>query len=844
MASPEDSGSPLSPRTVVLHAMISTQFQALQRQMDEMRIDVRRLEGDSSSEIDYRRRRRRDRRGGREDEGHGERRNRYEEEEGRGERRGRREEDEYEGGYGRGRYEEDDFEGGREGGGRERGGRGDRRREDRLEGVKIKVPTFLGLNNPEAYHEWELKMEQVFECQHYSEEKKVKVAALEFKEYAMVWWDQIQKERRRYGEEVVNTWGEMKRVMRRRFVPSSYQRDVHNKLQRLTQGNKSVDEYFKEMELALLRSNFHEDREATMARFLHGLNPEIQDIVELQPYYPPNTWKDKSKKEGNATKEIVPSSKEAVGTTKSQGKQPLDPNQRSRDIKCFKCLGRGHIASQCPTRRTMMVLNGDIESQSESASDEEHDNEGDLNMPDGDLLMRRLKEKIDQEKKEVTAETIDSSQVKKNDRKDQKKSYFVTKSEVKHALVTRQPMYLLLCQSFCLNSTAIDKASMPQNLKDFLNEFNDVFPEEVPSGLPPLRGIEHHIDLIPGASLPNRPAYRSNPQETNEIQKQVEEFMHKGWVQESLSPCAVPVILVPKKNGAWRMCTDCRAVNNITVKYRHPIPRLDDLLEELHGACIFSKVDLKSGYHQIRIREGDEWKTAFKTKYGLYEWMVMPFGLTNAPSTFMRLMNHVLRDFLGKFVVVSNGVHVDPEKIKAIQEWPTPKSTTDGQGKLNKRHAKWVEFLEQFPYVVKHKKGKANVVADALSRRHALIATLETKLLGLECVKGLYEHDPDFATHYAKCMNSAHEGYYRHEGFLFKDKRLCIPKSSVRDLLLREAHEGGLMGHFGSQKTLDILHDHFYWPHMRRDVQLLNELSPRPCLMDFTLHCPSLIHHG
>src|SRR5215212_7229359 len=210
--------------------------------------------------------------------------------------------------------------------------------------------------------------------------------------------------------------------------------------------------------------------------------------------------------------------------------------------------------------------------------------------------------------------------------------------------------YVLICKG--LSSETNDLTNIPSSLLSLLKEFQDVFPDELPHGLPPLRGIEHRIDLIPGAPLPNRAAYRTNPKDTKEIQRQIQDLLTKGYVREILSPCAVPVILVPKPDETQRMCMDCRPINAITVRYRHPIPRLDDMLDELRGATIFSKIDLRSGYHQIRMAIGDEWKTAFKTKLGLYEWLVMPFGLSNAPSTFMRLMNHILRPLIGKSVVV------------------------------------------------------------------------------------------------------------------------------------------------------------------------------------------------
>ena len=153
--------------------------------------------------------------------------------------------------------------------------------DNNLRNIKMKIPPFQGKNDPEAYLEWERKVELVFDCHNYSENKKVKLAAIGFSDYATVWWDQLVFNMRRNREPVVETWEEMKRVMRKRFVSTYYYRELYNKLQNLRQGNRSVKEYYKEMKVAMTRTNIEEDREATMARFLAGLNRQIQNVVEL-----------------------------------------------------------------------------------------------------------------------------------------------------------------------------------------------------------------------------------------------------------------------------------------------------------------------------------------------------------------------------------------------------------------------------------------------------------------------------------------------------------------------------------------------------------------------------------
>ncbi|RVW44643.1 Transposon Ty3-I Gag-Pol polyprotein [Vitis vinifera] len=172
------------------------------------------------------------------------------------------------------------------------------------------------------------------------------------------------------------------------------------------------------------------------------------------------------------------------------------------------------------------------------------------------------------------------------------------------------------------------KATIDIPTKVQVVDFTDLSPNELPNELSLIRNIQHHIDLVPRASLPNLPHYRMSPTKYKELQRQVNKLLDKGLIHESMSPCAVPTLLAAKKDNCWRICVDCHVINKITIKYRFPIPCLNDMLTS------------------------NEWKTAFKIKDDLYKWLVMPFGLSSAPSTFMWLMNQVLRLFIGKIMVV------------------------------------------------------------------------------------------------------------------------------------------------------------------------------------------------
>ena len=154
--------------------------------------------------------------------------------------------------------------------------------------------------------------------------------------------------------------------------------------------------------------------------------------------------------------------------------------------------------------------------------------------------------------------------------------------------------------------------------------------------------VKHSIDLIPWAPLPNGTVYNRSLMENEEIKRQIQELIQKGNIRLGSSPCRSPIVLVQKKDGTWKLYTDYRALNKITVRNQYPIPRIDDLLDQLKGAKYFSKIDLKSGYHQVPIEQTNIWKTTFKSQEGLFKWLVMPFSLTNTPTTFMRMMDDIV----------------------------------------------------------------------------------------------------------------------------------------------------------------------------------------------------------
>ena len=217
--------------------------------------------------------------------------------------------------------------------------------------------------------------------------------------------------------------------------------------------------------------------------------------------------------------------------------------------------------------------------------------------------------------------------------------------------MTAQKMLRKGCQGYLAYVVETGKKGTILDEIPVVREFPDVFPDDI-AGLPPEREVEFTIDLIPGTEPISIPPYRMALAELRELKAQLEELLSKGFIRMSISPWGAPVLFVKKKDGSLRLCIDYRQLNRVTIRNQYPLPRIDELFDQLQGSQVYSKIDLRSGYHQLRVQESDVPKTAFRTRYGHYEFLVMPFGLTNAPTAFMDLMNRVFQPYLDRFVIV------------------------------------------------------------------------------------------------------------------------------------------------------------------------------------------------
>ncbi|GJX01183.1 putative reverse transcriptase domain-containing protein [Tanacetum coccineum] len=379
-------------------------------------------------------------------------------------------------------------------------------------------------------------------------------------------------------------------------------------------------------------------------------------------------------------------------------------------------------------------------------------------------------------------------------------------------------------------------------MRDFLKVFLEDFPGPLPT-----RQVEFKIDLVSGAAPVTRSPYRLAPSEMQELSNQLQELSDKGFVRPSSSPWGALVLFVKKNDGSFRVCIDYREKNKLTVKNRYPPPRIDDLFDQLQGSNIYSKINLRSDYHQLRVQEEDISKTAFRTRYGHYEFQVMPFGLTNAPAGLgavlmqkekvisyasrqlkvheKNYMTHNLE--LGAVVLALNiwRHYLYGTKCTMFTDHKSQQHILD-QKELNMRQCRWLELLSDYDCEIRYLPGKANVVAGALSwkerikllRVRALVMTInlnlpsqilnaQAEVMKEENVKeeNLCGMDKEFETRLDETL------YIRNKSWL---QRL----GNLRDRIMHESHKSKYSIHSGSDKMYHDLKQFYWWPNMKADI--------------------------
>uniref|UniRef100_A0A2N9I3J9 CCHC-type domain-containing protein n=1 Tax=Fagus sylvatica TaxID=28930 RepID=A0A2N9I3J9_FAGSY len=586
---------------------------------------------------------------------------------------------------------------------------------------RLEFPEFHGGVNPEEFVDWLSTVERVFEYYEVPEQKKTKLVGVKLRGRASAWWEQVQVHRLRRGKPKVQEWAKMKKKLSAQFLPHNYAQQLYQSLHTLRQTGLV--------------------EEISSCSILVGLCPKPYNralMVEKQlarrsmaPSYGSRT----NSQAPTTSTQTKPWSQDQTSKPSTQGSpnvyKSAPRNSNVSGFKCFKCGEVGHKANECNkpllSRGRALMLEDVVEVEDVVESDDEELVGGDNEEEEGvvlvmkkTLLTPRKEEEDDWLRDNIFHSTYHGNMIGtlatmggSNTYSLKLKGKKITLLPMKHQVIPKPQKLetLLSTKTFICDSLELGCAYMlvaelcvahgengvgesvgvvPRAIKELLEEFADCTPIELPLGLPPMRDIQHVVDLIPGASLPNRAAYRMAPKEKEELHRQVQELLDKGYIRHSISPCAVPALLTPKKDGSWRMCIDSRAINKITIKYRFPIPRLDDMLDNLAGSKIFSKVDLRSGTFMRVMNQFlqpligvcvvvyfDDILIYSKTLEDHVMHLRRVFELLREKKLYANLkkcsfcVNSVT--FLG-YIVSDEGISMDEEKIRAIMEWPIPKT--------------------------------------------------------------------------------------------------------------------------------------------------------------------------
>ncbi|XP_027067870.1 uncharacterized protein [Coffea arabica] len=481
-------------------------------------------------------------------------------------------------------------------------------------------------------------MIDIFAALRYSEERQVTFAVFQLEGAARSWWNIIRTKWER--EQTPRTWTNFVREFNAKYFPPLVQEKKEDEFIRLRQGTQSVAEYESQFtRLSKFAPELILTEQRRARRFLQGLNVEIQKDLAVAQITTFSDAVEKALRSENARLQVRNFQNRKRGATGSSSTQ----GDKSTPPKFGRGAGGGRFASPArgaPSRGSQPGRGQQRSTSQGSSATVARGPCGFCGKPNHteDDCWRKQNKCL----RYGSAEhRLASCPVQARDVKGTTPTSKATSSQSRVESVKPK----VPARVYSIEQRPVpDSAEVVEEDVPVVSEYPDVFPDELVN-LPPEREIEFEVNLCPGASPISKTPYQMAPAELKELKLQLQDLLERGFIHESGSPWGAPVLFVKKKEGTLRLCIDYRGLNNVTIKNKYPLPHIDELFDQLQGAVVFSKLDLRQGYYQLLIKKEDVPKTAFNSRYGHYEFAVMPFGLTNAPAAFMDLMHRIFKPY-------------------------------------------------------------------------------------------------------------------------------------------------------------------------------------------------------